>query len=456
MTNSTLVETGSFKKFSLFLIGCLFVFTGWAQTATVSTDKPDYHPGEYVLITGADWQPGERVNFTFKEIPKPESCINSHDIYAIADPDGYISNNQFLVKENHLGVTFILTATGQSSGKTAETIFTDADFTSAASGNWNNPATWGFTGNPSPQQGVNFPGPIDNVSIGDNHVVSLSANHSCKSLLVSASGNATTKLKIDNFNLTVTGNTTITGSSGNKIAQIEITTGILNVDGDLYITGHSSKQLNANLAFVIPGGTGTINLKGNWTNDGGTFTPLTGLVNFNNTGIDQTILGLNNAVNQTFNKLTIAKGSRKLIIGGSTSIVTIGGTNPVLTMTSGNIDVGSNTLELGSGTTASTVGTLSYTSGNIIGNFKRWFNSTGTKQFPLGKNGSSGTTFATHNALVNFASITPGSLTGKFITSDPGNQGLPVSENSQSFNSQFTEGYWSLISGNSLASNNYD
>src|SRR5258705_13947044 len=32
-----------------------------AQTATITTDLPDYTPGSTVIITGTGWQPGETV-----------------------------------------------------------------------------------------------------------------------------------------------------------------------------------------------------------------------------------------------------------------------------------------------------------------------------------------------------------------------------------------------------------
>ncbi|WP_026837735.1 HYR domain-containing protein [Gillisia sp. JM1] len=116
---------GIFTRIPLFFIGFLLAFSGWAQTVT--TDKLDYAPGEYVIITGTGWEPGELVDFTFEETPKPETCVNSHDIFAIADAIGNIYNDQFLIKENHLGVSFVLTATGQISGRTAVTEFTDAN-----------------------------------------------------------------------------------------------------------------------------------------------------------------------------------------------------------------------------------------------------------------------------------------------------------------------------------------
>src|SRR5688572_9161495 len=114
--------------------------------ATVQTDKVDYYPGEYVIITGSGFTPGETVTLHFDETPKPATCLLSHDLTAVADAGGNIYNAQFLVKENHRGVLFNLTATGQTSGLIAETWFTDATISSTASGDWNSAATWGATG----------------------------------------------------------------------------------------------------------------------------------------------------------------------------------------------------------------------------------------------------------------------------------------------------------------------
>ena len=196
-------------------------------------------------------------------------------------------------------------------------------------------------------------------------------------------------------------------------------------------------------------GSQTLSAKGNWTNNTGAtdFAPNTTTLQFNNTSADQTINGT--LANQVFYHFTVAKSTRKLIIG--TTTVSVAG-NGTLTMTSGNIDCGSNTFELGA---SGQPGTLTYTAGNIIGKFKRWFNSTGAKQFPLGTSSSSGTATSTHNALVTFTNLTNGSLTAEFIASDPGSTGLPLNESSSTINNQFTEGYWSLVAANSLSSTNY-
>jgi hypothetical protein len=64
---------------SLFMGSFLMLaFASWntvlGQT-TVTTDKDDYAPGEYVKISGTGWEPGERVDFHFEETPKPTPMI---------------------------------------------------------------------------------------------------------------------------------------------------------------------------------------------------------------------------------------------------------------------------------------------------------------------------------------------------------------------------------------------
>ncbi|WP_293891144.1 hypothetical protein, partial [Flavobacterium sp.] len=238
------------------------------------------------------------------------------------------------------------------------------------------------------------------------------------------------------FSQNIPGNLTIsnTGSAGNNTVSLGAST---------TITG------NVILAQgILSAGTNAFILGGDWINNvsAAAFISGTGTVSFNSTTLDQSIIGTASA--QTFNNLTITKSAKKLIVGVSTA--TVGGT---LTMTSGNIDCGLNTFELG--TSIASVGTLTYTAGNIIGNFRRWFNSIGAKQFPFGTLAGVGTAAANRNALVTFTNLTNGSLSGKFIASDPGDIGLSLTENSFVIGNQFTEGYWSLTAANSLASTNY-
>src|SRR5438094_862912 len=98
-------------------------FSARASAATVTTDQPDYHPGQTVTITGSGWEPGETVDMVLQEDPPldPDLALTS-----VADSNGDFTNTDFTVDVFDLGVTFTLTAAGRSSGQTAETTFTDA------------------------------------------------------------------------------------------------------------------------------------------------------------------------------------------------------------------------------------------------------------------------------------------------------------------------------------------
>ena len=102
----------------------LFIpFISQANAATVTTDKPDYSPGETVIITGTGWQPGETIKLLLKEQPK------THDeliFTSLADGNGDLLNKEFIVQEHDLGASFTLIARGQTSGIILQTTFTDA------------------------------------------------------------------------------------------------------------------------------------------------------------------------------------------------------------------------------------------------------------------------------------------------------------------------------------------
>ncbi len=94
-----------------------------AQTATVITDQADYAPGTIVTITGSGWRPGETVTLNLVETP----LIDTHpDLYATADANGDIFNNQFSPDSYDGDISFTLTATGGTSGLQARTTFTDS------------------------------------------------------------------------------------------------------------------------------------------------------------------------------------------------------------------------------------------------------------------------------------------------------------------------------------------
>src|SRR5439155_34312 len=103
--------------------GLLAMLTTQAHAATVTTDQPDYHPGQTVTITGSGWEPGETVDMILHEDPPLDPDL---ELTSVADANGDFTNTDFIVDVFDIGVTFTLTATGLSSGQTAETTFTDA------------------------------------------------------------------------------------------------------------------------------------------------------------------------------------------------------------------------------------------------------------------------------------------------------------------------------------------
>jgi hypothetical protein len=148
---------------------------------------------------------------------------------------------------------------------------------------------------------------------------------------------------------------------------------VFNKGGGGSVTGGgSTATLTINGGVTLTAGTfsaGTItaiNLPGDWTNNGGTFTPGSSNVTFNSSAAGQNING--SAASQTFNSITVNKTGQTLIMGGSTTTLTLNGS---LTLTAGTLGVGTNTLTLngavstGGGTlTSSTTGTVNYNQGS--------------------------------------------------------------------------------------------
>ncbi|MEI6348299.1 MAG: T9SS type A sorting domain-containing protein [Bacteroidota bacterium] len=121
------------------------------------------------------------------------------------------------------------------------------------------------------------------------------------------------------------------------------------------------------------GGLSSIDIQGNWNNSG-TFIAGNGTVSFSG-NTQQTI----NPGGSNFSNL-IVNNAEGILLNSNLNI------NNALTMTTGNIIMGSYTLELGQD--ASNPGTLNYVSGSVQGKMKRWYaqstNSGNTGLFPIG------------------------------------------------------------------------
>lgn len=91
--------------------------------ATIETNQDDYAPGELVRVTGHGWGLGEAVHLDMTEDPDTHGDV-TQDVQA--DSTGAFSVPFYDVQDHDLGVTFTLTATGQTSGSKAVAVFTDA------------------------------------------------------------------------------------------------------------------------------------------------------------------------------------------------------------------------------------------------------------------------------------------------------------------------------------------
>ncbi len=113
--------------------------------ATITTDQLDYPPNAVVTITGTGFEPHETVQLTLVRDPvfpeNPEGLV----FYATADENGNFVNDEYKTTEDDLNTSFVLTALGLTSGRTAQTTFTDS-----SPGSLGNYATSGLSGTTAP------------------------------------------------------------------------------------------------------------------------------------------------------------------------------------------------------------------------------------------------------------------------------------------------------------------
>ncbi|MDF1572099.1 MAG: hypothetical protein P1P82_10830, partial [Bacteroidales bacterium] len=111
----------------------------------------------------------------------------------------------------------------------------------------------------------------------------------------------------------------------------------------------------------------------------------------------------------------------------------------------GFVGTGTNSLYLSNPVSS----TLIYTSGRIIGRFKRQIGTGDNYLFPIG-------TDVTYNAVnvdpnvIAPGSITQGSVLAEFISEDPGDAVLPVQDDSVEIFDVYADGYWHLVADASL------
>ena len=109
---------------------------------SISSDRPDYAPGDRVTLSGAHWQPGESVNIVVND---DLGSTWRRDVNVAADASGAITDSfnlpQWFVAE------YTVTATG-ASGAVARTTFTDGNVQVSSTGETSVVNAWAkFNGN---------------------------------------------------------------------------------------------------------------------------------------------------------------------------------------------------------------------------------------------------------------------------------------------------------------------
>jgi CSLREA domain-containing protein len=256
------------------------------------------------------------------------------------------------------------TTTLDINGNVTLTLGTFAAGTATAinvAGNWTNNAT--FTG-----------GAGTVIFDGNNNTQTLSGTTTFNNLTINHTG---------------TGNVTAVGST-------LAVTGLLRVQGGTFIVGGSTfNNVQIDAAQTLQGTNATtINVSGNWTNDGGSFIPSGNTVNFNGAAA-QNIGGL--ATTQTFDNFTVNKSGGSTLSGAaSTNTLDING-NVTLTL----------------GTFAAGTATSISVAGNWTNNGGVFTPGAGTVTFDGGVGQTIGGTTATI-----FGNLTNGNVNGLAMAND--------------------------------------
>jgi hypothetical protein len=200
-----------------------------------------------------------------------------------------------------------------------------------------------------------------------------------------------------------------------------------NVSGNNY-----NARPNVHINYI--GTVHNIFIKKDWNNSSGEFVAKGNTVTFNGSETSQTITTNNNH----FYNLTFSNPAGYSLSSDTCSI------ENTFTMDSGNITTSTNVLELGM--SPSVLGTLNYTSGTIIGNFRRWYTTSTVSDvlYPIG----TATRYCPLKLSFTVSPTTGGAITSKYTPSDPGTNGVnlslnPLIDTPDSLGAIYPDGFWS-------------
>jgi hypothetical protein len=96
----------------------------FSSSIFVMTDKTDYEPGETVTFSGRGFEPGETIGLTVQQTYPGGVAVRAFS--AVSDASGAFVNADLVVEEQDRNTALSVTATGQSSGRSAGADFHDA------------------------------------------------------------------------------------------------------------------------------------------------------------------------------------------------------------------------------------------------------------------------------------------------------------------------------------------
>lgn len=377
----------------MVLLGCLGV--GTASGQTVTTDKSDYSPGSTVQIAGSGFQAGEIVQLQVLNLTDPSDTGPEHDPWQVAADENGNLQATWYVTPDEAGATLQLTATGLTSGLTAQTTFTDsAAVTTSANATISADTTGGtFTVLTGP---VLTEGADGDIRIG-TIVLNAPAGFAFDTTVpvtVTVSGSGTGE-----------GGIVILSNTVASVTASAITIGVSNADaGRTY-----SSQLTWSGIRVRPTA-GTPLASGNITNSG--TAAITGVTNTTSFGTLTEIAGSASQLAITTSPMTIAAGTQS----GTITVQSqdqFG--NPQTNATAVTVNLASSSPE---GVFYRTNGTLVITSTNILVNqtTASYFYKDTVAGTPVITNSATGLTSATQTETVN-----PLAGTNLVFTTQPAN-----------------------------------
>ncbi len=232
---------------------------------------------------------------------------------------------------------------------------------------------------------------------------------------------------------TVSNTVNFTVNSGSTLQMASGST-ILSGAGAFTLSSGATLGITSPVGITTSGATGNIQVTGTRTYNAG--------ANYTYNGSAGQVPG--NGLPATVNNFTM-NNAAGLSLSGNLAV------SGALVLTSGNISTGANVLTLG--TSTSILGSLSRTSGTVVGNFRRWFAASPVSNVIL----PIGTSSNYRPARVSFtgAPSAGGTLTASFVASDPGENGLPLVDGIDNIVNCSVDGYWVLTAGNGLTGGTY-